>query len=334
MHLVSILIPAYNDEEYVGDSIESALAQTYPECEVIVVDDGSTDDTAREVRNYDRVKLITQTNQGAPAARNRGLEAASGTYIQFLDADDLLHPSKIEAQIERLDDSPQGTVAVSPTCYFQDGQDPEQGRRSQGSDSLNSDDPVQWLIDLWAPGEGWGMVQTGAWLTPHSIIEEAGPWKQYVSPDDDGEFFTRVLLASNGVRYVDAGCVYYRKHADATRVSGLRSREALEGWIRSIDSKRDHLLPCISEGQYAKGTYVLARRYWKIAFDAYPDYPQVAKKAEDRAADLGYPDPLQTVSNNGWKGQVAQFAESVVGWRFSKRIQRAYHSTRSVLLGD
>jgi len=334
MQLVSILIPTYNDEEYIGGSIESALTQTHPECEVIVVDDGSTDDTASKVATYDSVKLITQTNRGAPAARNRALEIANGAYIQFLDADDLLHPRKIEAQVKRLGNSPEGTVAVSPTCYFCDGQDPEEGRLSRGSESLNSDDPVQWLINLWTPGEGWGMVQTGAWLTPSSVIGKAGPWKEYVSPDDDGEFFTRVLLASNGVRYVDEGCVYYRKHADATRVSGLRSGDALDGWIRSIDSKRDHLLPRATKDQYAGATYGLALRYWKIAFDAYPDHPDVAKRAEDRASELGYSDPIKTVSNNGWKGWVAQAAESVMGWRFSRRIQRAYHGIRSVVLND
>ncbi len=200
---VSVLIPVHNDEEHLGDCIESVLAQTWAACDVIVVDDGSTDESRAVARRYegDDVRVIAQENSGAPAARNRALQAAEGEYIQYLDADDLLHPKKVEAQVEVLTDSPPGCVAVGPTCYFDDGEDPEDGRLSRGDPSLvNSDDPVQWLINLWTPGKGWELVQTRAWLTPTRVAEQAGPWDERVTRDQDGEYFTRVLLASNGVR--------------------------------------------------------------------------------------------------------------------------------------
>jgi glycosyltransferase involved in cell wall biosynthesis len=331
MSSVSILIPAHNDEEFIKSSIESALAQTYPKCEIVVVDDGSTDNTATEVSRFNRVTLITQTNRGAPAARNRALEAATGEYIQFLDADDLLHPHKIEAQVEKLEESPTGTVAVCTTCYFEHGKDPEQGRCVRGSEVLNSDDPVQWLVNLFTPGKGWGMVQTGAWLTPRSVINEAGPWKEYTSPDDDGEFFARVLLSSSGVRYVDEGCVYYRQHENATRVSGLRSKTALKGWLRSIDSKRDHLIPETTDEQREQAAHGLARQYWSLALDAYPAQPDLATQAEERAADLGFATPLHSISRNGWKGLIARFVRSLLGWRAARWCQAQYHRARNEL---
>lgn len=331
MNLVSILIPAYNDEEYIGASIESALMQTYPECEVIVVDDGSTDGTVAEVSGFDSVTLITQPNQGAPAARNRALEAASGAYIQFLDADDLLNPTKIEAQVQTLEESPKGTVAVSSTCYFQDGQDPEKGQRAEEYDMLNSDDPVQWLVNLLTPGRGWGMVQTGAWLTPREIVKEAGLWKEYVSPDDDGEYFTRVLLASEGVRYVREGCVYYRQYPDETRVSNLRSKEALRGWMWSIDSKRDHIMPLVSENNHTRAAHGLARQYWSLALSAYPRHSEIAAQAEARAGELGFPEFLRSVSSNGWKGRVANVLTNTLGWRSARWLQWLYHRTESSL---
>ncbi|MCS3863255.1 glycosyltransferase involved in cell wall biosynthesis [Salinibacter ruber] len=325
MHLVSILIPAYNDEEYIGDSIESALGQTYPECEVIVVDDGSTDDTVSKVRTYDNVRLITQANRGAPAARNRALEAAGGTYIQFLDADDLLHPGKVEAQVKRLDDSPRGTVAVSPTCYFQDGQDPKQGRLSRGSESLNLDDPVQWLINLWMPERGWGMVQTGAWLTPRSVIEDAGPWAEYVNPDDDGEFFTRVLLQSTGVQYVDEGCVYYRQHC-GERVSELVSKEAFRGRLRSIDTRRDHLLPKTTDENREDAVFAVARSYWKLAVRALPMYSQIFEKASHRARELGMRSPPESVLPGTRKSRIVR---RVCGWRVARYLQHWYRRLTS-----
>ena len=327
---VSILIPCYNNEEHVGTAIESALNQTWPACEVIVVDDGSTDESRAVAQRYvsEGVRVVVQDNQGAAAARNRGFEASTGDYIQYLDADDLLHPRKVEAQMAVLDDHASETVAVCSTVYLQDGDPPEQGHRAAGEQDipwLTLDDPVQWLVNLFTPGKGWGMVQPGAWLTPRTVVEEAGPWREDLSLDDDGEFFTRALLASEGVAHAEEGCVYYRQHEAGPRVSGLRSKEAMKSWLRSIDAKCDHLLPQTTKTQRENASWGLAHQYWSLAFDAYPDHPEIAGVAEDRAAALGYPDPIRSVSENGWKGEIAQTVRSILGWRAARKLQRVYH---------
>ncbi len=102
MPLVSILIPAYNAQEWIGETIRSALAQTWPRKEIIVVDDGSTDrtlDVARQFESAD-VKVVAHANQGAAAARNTAYSLSQGDFIQWLDADDLLSPDKIEGQMQ------------------------------------------------------------------------------------------------------------------------------------------------------------------------------------------------------------------------------------------
>src|SRR4051794_31437339 len=104
--LVSVLIPAYNVERWIGQALLSALRQTWPRIEVIVIDDGSTDRTA-EVAHSVRsrvIRIVSQPNAGACAARNAALALAQGTYIQWLDADDLLHPEKIARQLARASD--------------------------------------------------------------------------------------------------------------------------------------------------------------------------------------------------------------------------------------
>jgi glycosyltransferase involved in cell wall biosynthesis len=110
---VSVVIPTYNYGHYVGAAVESVLAQTYQPDEVIVVDDGSTDDTAGRLVPYmSRISYIHQHNQGLPAARNRGIKAARGKYVALLDSDDLWHPRKLESQIQFLHQSPEtGLVA-------------------------------------------------------------------------------------------------------------------------------------------------------------------------------------------------------------------------------
>ena len=100
--LVSILIPAYNAEQWLGDTLRSVVGQTYMNKEIIVVDDGSRDNTLSVARRFESpsVKVMTQSNQGAAAARNKALSVSQGEYIQWLDADDLLSAEKIERQME------------------------------------------------------------------------------------------------------------------------------------------------------------------------------------------------------------------------------------------
>src|SRR5688500_17742234 len=103
--LVSILIPAYNAEQWIASTIGSALAQTWERKEVIIVDDGSSDGTLAAARRFasGSVRVIAQDNQGASGARNTAFAACQGDYIQWLDADDLLHPEKVAVQMRRVE---------------------------------------------------------------------------------------------------------------------------------------------------------------------------------------------------------------------------------------
>ncbi len=109
--LVSILIPCYNAERWIAQSIESALAQTYGSIEVIVVDDGSTDRSLDIIRGFgDRIRWETGPNRGGNWARNRLLDLARGEWVQFLDADDYLLPDKVEPQMHFLQNHPETDI--------------------------------------------------------------------------------------------------------------------------------------------------------------------------------------------------------------------------------
>ena len=113
---VSAVIPAYNAERFVGDAIESVLAQTVPVKECIVVDDGSTDGTAEIVRAFDApVRLLQQENRGVSAARNRGARESRGALLGFLDADDRWFPTRLDQQLDRLQTSPRAEAVVCAT---------------------------------------------------------------------------------------------------------------------------------------------------------------------------------------------------------------------------
>lgn len=126
MPSVSIIIAAYNSETTINETIESVLKQTLTDLEVIVIDDGSTDNTCQKIRaiNDSRVKLFPYENGGVAKARNRGIAKAEGKYIAFLDHDDLWTPNKLEDQVSALEKSPDAGVAYSWTIYMYSEENP------------------------------------------------------------------------------------------------------------------------------------------------------------------------------------------------------------------
>ena len=114
--LVSVVIPCYNSARFLGEAVESVLQQTYPRIEIVLVDDGSTDETAQIARSYP-VHYIYQKNRGISAARNRGISHTQGKYILFLDHDDRLLPRGVETGVELLEEHPECAVAVGEHRY-------------------------------------------------------------------------------------------------------------------------------------------------------------------------------------------------------------------------
>ena len=122
--LVSIVIPSYQSAQWVHDAVSSALAQTHTPCEVIVVDDGSTDGTAKLLDSAfsSTIRIHRQSNRGLAAARNAGLALARGDYVQFLDADDVLLPEKIATQVAALEHAPEFDIAFSDFAWLEGGE--------------------------------------------------------------------------------------------------------------------------------------------------------------------------------------------------------------------
>ena len=114
--LISTIVPVYNGDRYLRETLDSILSQTYRPLEIIVIDDGSNDGTGRVVAEYgERVRYVWQTNAGETAARNRGLALAQGEFVAFLDADDLWHPEKLVRQMARFRE--RAELDLSFTCF-------------------------------------------------------------------------------------------------------------------------------------------------------------------------------------------------------------------------
>jgi len=119
---ITVVIPTYNRATFLKDAIDSVLAQTFLDFELIVVDDGSTDDTPKLLSSYNnKVRVITQTNQGPSAARNRGIEAAKGKWIAFLDSDDVWKPDKLKKQVRFITDHPDTKICQTEEVWIRNG---------------------------------------------------------------------------------------------------------------------------------------------------------------------------------------------------------------------
>src|SRR5205085_572310 len=227
--LVSILIPSYNSERWIAETLESALAQTWKYTEIIVVDDGSTDASFEIATRFEssNVKIIRQRNKGASAARNTALKQAQGDFIQYLDADDILDTNKIEIQINRLSSEPSETIAAGAWGRFYDV---PQNAHFMREDVWMSLSPVEWIVTSWLGG---GMMPCHAWLTPRSVADKAGFWDETLCLNDDGEYFTRVLLNSSGVSFCEGAQVYYRSGLPQSWSRGIKT-DSYESIYRSI----------------------------------------------------------------------------------------------------
>jgi glycosyltransferase involved in cell wall biosynthesis len=237
--LVSIIIPAYNAEKYLGDTVRSALAQTWPNKEIIIVDDGSSDGTLNVARQFEsrQVKVLAQKNRGAACARNAGLAIAQGDFIQWLDADDLLAPDKISLQ---LADGLASDMEVVHTCQYAMFLCRPKAARKVVNGLCSDLKPREWL--LFALGRG-GWLATATWLVNRKLTERAGPWDERLTPgvNDDGEYFCRVVSISSGVKFHEGALSYYRI-GNPGSLSRARSSRALESILLSVNLSIDHLL--------------------------------------------------------------------------------------------
>ena len=200
--LVSVIIPNYNYASYVREAIDSVLAQDYPSVEVIVVDDGSSDDSRAVIESYgDKVRAIFQQNQGVCATRNNGVKVSRGEFVAFLDADDAWMPSKISRQMERFANPDVGLVHVGVSHI--DGAGKVIREDVEGKEGRVASDLL--LLKPVILGGGSGVV-----IRRH-IFDAVGGFDTRLSTSADWELYYRIATRCE-VAFVPEALVRYRVH--------------------------------------------------------------------------------------------------------------------------
>jgi glycosyltransferase involved in cell wall biosynthesis len=228
--LVSVIIPVFNGETYIVEAIESVLNQTYPSLELIVVDDGSTDDTQRILKDYhSRLRCVSQQNSGVSAARNYGLRLARGEYIVFLDADDVLLPTKLTNQVACLDREPDvGSVHSGWHLIDAQGEYIETVEPWHDAPHL---DLETWLI--WCPFYLPAMMFRRHWL------ESVGGFDPTLRQAEDVDLLLRLSLMGCTTTWLQQPTVCYRQHGNSTMQNGLQQAESITRVMTAFLARSD-----------------------------------------------------------------------------------------------
>lgn len=263
---VSVVVPAYNAAAFVRRAVDSVLAQTWADCELLVVDDGSTDGTLDVLAAYrDRLRVLTQANAGPAAARNHGLRAARGRYVAFLDADDWWLPAKLERQVELLESRPEIGFCSTATRVVTEAGDPAGDWPCAGIDGS--------LLETLFVRSAAVSGSTSGVLARRELLMDVGGFDEALRGFEDPDLWIR-LAARTGYACIP---------------------EPLTVVVRTPGSVSSHLprMRAATLASFRKNRALLApaRRgaYWRGACaGALTDYAKMAWRAGDRRHGLAW----------------------------------------------
>lgn len=276
--LVSIIIPTYNREHLIGQTLDSVLNQSYKNWECIIVDDGSQDYTTELIDFYlqrdDRFFYFERPQnrrKGASSCRNFGLSISKGELIQFLDSDDIISSNKLEYQSKLFIKDLNVSITTSKWGRFKNfiGD-------AEIYDSFKSYKDFEDLYDfLEAVKNSLGFFPIHSFLIRKGIIEESGYWNEFLTMNDDGEFIIRVLLKSHKIAFSEESTAYYRL-TSADNLSSYNDINKLFSYLLSLRLIETQL--CI---RFNIKHVPYVERNKKDFFNHIQHYPEVIKENKD-----------------------------------------------------
>jgi len=311
MPLVSICIPAYNCAGFIAETMDCLFNQTYKAVEIILVNDGSTDETLTLLKEKIRagVFLIDQPNLGASAARNAAYQQASGEFIIFFDADDYIGPDFIELQMRKIRELDNAVVLSAWGRFY---------RSDHETFALNKC-PVEemtfpeWIGYYWLNGNP--MTNPGRAIIPRALLEAGGLWNEQLSLNDDFEFFTRIFLQAKKIIFNQDALFYYR--SGVSGLSGTRGVAADHSYYRSVELAVDQVLAVYGTKPALREA---CANIWQLfVYSIYPHSSDLTQKAELKIKSLGgasLPFP---------SGRVTRLLSHLIGWKAAAKIRSFFN---------
>jgi len=300
-------MPCYNAESFLEDSINSVLSQSYTNFELIIVNDGSTDNTDRIVHSYhdSRINYFKQENKGQSSASNFGLRHAKGEYIKFLDADDVINDYHLEAQINTIKDNKRALVSCKWGRFYHDDINtiqyvPEKVWRDMSS--------LEWVKE--SLSQKSDMMAAWLWLIPRDVIAKIGGWDERLSLNNDFEFSMRLLMNIDNVFFASEAILFYR--SGLLSLSSTKSEHAYRNALLSTHLGCSYLLKKEDSNLTRK---LCANRYKEWLFRIFPDYPEFQFEIKNRIVELGGSE--RKIDG----GVFFKLLCRIIGWRGAKLLQ-------------
>ncbi len=259
--LVSVLIPVYKAEKYVAEAIDSCLNQTYKNIEIIIVDDGSTDNSWKIIESYEKkypqiIKTFRQENKGSCAARNKALKESSGNYIQWLDADDILDRNKIQTQLQTVNFAFETDILLSAaSAKFYTDLRKTKFIPNPLWNNLNS---VDFLYRFLAEGF---FIYPHCWLVSRHLTEKAGYWNGNLLLNQDGEYFSRVIASCSLVKFVNGAKCFYRT-GNLSSISNKKSKQKAVSLIQANLEIVNNVNSLINNNKLKNASRVFLERFY------------------------------------------------------------------------
>ncbi|MCB8984693.1 MAG: glycosyltransferase [Ardenticatenaceae bacterium] len=312
---VSVIIPCYNAARWIGEAVHSCLTQTYQPVEIIVVDDGSTDESLEILQGFDqKIRLEIGPRRGGNHARNLGFALSRGEYIQFLDADDFLLSEKIAYQVAFLEE-------MGADVVYGDWR--HQNEMLEGTPTLG---PIQFPGDqediIAALLSGWWTANLSI-LFRRSAVIAAGGWDETLQVGQDRDFFLSVALTGADIRYQPGCYSIYRRYGDVTVSTSSRQR-----WLdnhEKILQKAERLLK--DSGQWTPYyRQALAHSYFHVARNYYDRDKTKQQHLYQKVVQLDphYSPQESRLYNTAYRLMGFQHAEKLAGALRQIRKQRVH----------
>lgn len=307
--LVSILIPLYNAEQYIEETITRALKQTYPNIELIIVDDHSTDNSLEIAQKHssDKVHIYTNPNKGGNSARNYAFQMCNGEYIKFMDADDYCTDDMIEKQMERmLADGDKDTLIFSPVKMLYPDARLFLPPREIDKDYVPG---IELLIDIWR-GKGWNCPHCH--LLHRELFLKSGGWDETIIKNQDGEFFARVAASASKSLSVKSVFAIWRQTGNG--VSSELSLKAQKSMLHTYDII-SHLILNYRDNE--ENRYNCARYIGSFVYRFYPQIEPIMPRVYEILDYLNQPLILP-------KRRLLKLLRCLFGWKIALRLIHKY----------
>lgn len=311
---ISVIMPVYNSQNFLEEAIRSVLNQTFTNFELIIINDGSTDRSDAIIKGFadERIVYVKQENKGQVIASNKGIELAKGAYIKFFDADDLLNDKHLEIQYRLLNGS-KSHLASCQWSYFFDKTDTISFKSEYTDQDYTN--PLDWYYDVHHFDSG--MLGAWRWLIPRELLDKAGYWDSRLSLNNDFDFSTRLICASEGIRFAQGAKLFYRK-GNMNALTHSKNKKAYESALLTTELAMQKVLNLENSERMRQ---LFADRFQGWIYKIYPQFKDVTIRMEGHVERLGG----SSLKPEG--GKLFKLLSAILPWKIVMHIQFVLHKS-------